>query len=271
MKKVFVTGTRGFIGKNLLFELDRRGFLTCGFDDSYLTYENWEEKLLELLNTLNYDSVFHVGACSDTLESDANYMMIRNYESTKVIVDWCVKNGKEFIYSSSAANYGTNGRYPSNLYGWSKHAAEDYVRLNGGIALRYFNVYGPGEEDKGKMASVAYQMYLKKKNNQEVFLFPKKPLRDFVYVKDVVDANIFALENYQNLSGKYYEVGSGDAKGFEDVLDNMGIPYEYTSEDVIPKGYQFYTCSDKSKWMNGWESKWDLQKGIEDYKNYLGQ
>ena len=71
MKKVFVTGTRGFIGKNLLFELDRRGFLTCGFDDSYLTYDNWEEQLLELLNSLNYDAVFHVGACSDTLESDA--------------------------------------------------------------------------------------------------------------------------------------------------------------------------------------------------------
>ena len=136
MKKIFVTGTRGFIGKNLLFELDRRGYLTCGFDDSYLTYDNWEEKLLELLNSLNYDAVFHVGACSDTLENNTNYMMIRNYQSTKVIVDWCVENGKQFIYSSSAANYGTNGRYPSNLYGWSKYVAEDYVRLNGGIALR---------------------------------------------------------------------------------------------------------------------------------------
>jgi len=269
MKKIFVTGSRGFIGKNLLIELGRQGYLTCGFDDSYLNQGNWEEKLIELLNTLNYDAVFHVGACSDTLETDANYMMVRNYESTKIIVDWCVENNKKIIYSSSAANYGTNGRYPSNLYGWSKYVAEDYVRLNGGIALRYFNVYGPGEEEKGRMASVAYQMILKKRNNEDVFLFPKKPLRDFVYVKDVVDANIFALENYEELKGNYYEVGSGVARGFEDVLNNMGITYQYTSEESIPNGYQFYTCSDKQKWMTGWESKWDLETGIKDYKNYL--
>jgi len=269
MKKVFVTGTRGFIGKNLMNDLNLKGYITFGFDDSYLNYENWEEKLLEILNSLKYDVVFHVGACSDTLETDTNFMMVRNYESTKVMVDWCVRNGKQFIYSSSAANYGTNGRYPSNLYGWSKYVAEDYVKLNGGICLRYFNVYGPGEEEKGRMASVAYQMFLKKRNNDDVFLFPKKPLRDFVYVKDVVDANIFALENYEELKGNYYEVGSGVARGFEDVLNNMGITYQYTSEESIPNGYQFYTCSDKQKWMTGWESKWDLETGIKDYKNYL--
>ena len=71
------------------------------------------------------------------------------------------------------------------------------------------------------------------------------------------------------MGGKYYEVGSGTARTFEDVLNNMGIEYGYTSEDVIPNGYQFYTCSDKSKWMNGWESKWDLEMGIKDYKEYL--
>ena len=122
---------------------------------------------------MNYDAVFHVGACSDTLETNVDYMMTRNYESTKIIMDWCVKNNKPMIYSSSAANYGTNNLYPSNLYGWSKYVGEGYVISNGGIALRYFNVYGPGEEDKGKMASVAYQMFIKNTKGEKITLFPK--------------------------------------------------------------------------------------------------
>jgi len=148
---------------------------------------------------------------------------------------------------------------------------EGYVISNGGIALRYFNVYGPGEENKGKMASVAYQMFIKNNNNEDIFLFPKNPRRDFVYVKDIVDANIYAYNNYENLKGSYYEVGSGEARGFEEVLNNMNIKFQYTSEDVIPEGYQFYTCSDKSKWMNGWESKWNLESGIKDYLEYLSR
>ena len=140
---------------------------------SYFLNLNWGEKLLQILESMNYDAVFHVGACSDTLETNVDYMMTRNYESTKIIMDWCVKNNKPMIYSSSAANYGTNNLYPSNLYGWSKYVGEGYVISNGGIALRYFNVYGPGEEDKGKMASVAYQMFIKNTKGEKITLFPK--------------------------------------------------------------------------------------------------
>lgn len=271
MKKVFVTGTRGFVGKNLQMELDRGSYLVTGIDDSYLLHQNWKEKLLEFLNTLKYDAVFHVGACSDTLETDVNYMMVRNFESTKVLMDWCVENNKPMIYSSSAASYGTNDLYPSNLYGWSKYVAEQYVIKSGGIGLRYFNVYGPGEEDKGKMASVAFQMSSKYKNGEKVFLFPKKPQRDFVYIKDVISANLHALENYETLKGNYYDVGYGEARAFEDILNNLQIPFEYTSENSIPKGYQFYTCSDSNKWMGGWKPTWNLEMGIKDYKNYLEQ
>ena len=269
MKKVIVTGTRGFIGKSLAFQLERDGYLVTQFDDSYFLNLNWGEKLLQILESMNYDAVFHVGACSDTLETNVDYMMTRNYESTKIIMDWCIKNNKPMIYSSSAANYGTNNLYPSNLYGWSKYVGEGYVISNGGIALRYFNVYGPGEEDKGKMASVAYQMFIKNVKGEKIVLFPKKPQRDFVYIKDIVSANIHALENYEELCGKYYEVGSGTARTFEDVLNNMGIEYNYTSEDVIPNGYQFYTCSNKIKWMKGWESKWTLEDGLKDYFNLM--
>ena len=155
MKKVIITGSKGFIGKSLSYQLNRDGYLVHSFDDSYFLNENWCEELLKTLNSLNYDAIFHVGACSDTLETNVEYMMTRNYESTKIMMDWCIENNKPMIYSSSAANYGTNGKYPANLYGWSKYVAEGYVISNGGIGLRYFNVYGPGEEDKGKMASVA--------------------------------------------------------------------------------------------------------------------
>jgi len=269
MRNVIVTGSRGFIGKSLSYKLERDGYNVLNIDDNYFNSLDWGKELLELLESSKYDAVFHVGACSDTLETNVDYMMTRNYESTKIIMDWCLKNNKPMIYSSSAANYGVNNLYPANLYGWSKYVAEGYVISNGGIALRYFNVYGPGEENKGKMGSVAYQMFQKNKKDEKIFLFPKKPQRDFVYVKDVISANIHALLNYDKLRGSYYEVGSGEVRTFEDVLNNMEITFGYTSEDLIPNGYQFYTCSNKLKWMNGWESEWNLEKGILDYKNYL--
>lgn len=265
MKKVLVTGTNGFIGLNLMFELKKLDYVTHGFDESYLSFDDWEKTLITTLEFLNCDAVFHVGACSDTLEQDVNFMMVRNYESTKIITKWCVENKKPIIYSSSAANYGINNRYPSNLYGWSKYAAEDYVILSGGIGLRYFNVYGNGEAHKGKMASVAYQMTKKYKNGEEIKLFPLNPKRDFVYIKDVVDANIYALKNYDKLNGNFYEVGFGEARSFEDILNALKIPFNYYDESAIPKGYQFYTCSDKNKWMPGWIPNWNLENGLKDY------
>lgn len=269
-KKVLVTGSKGFIGSNLVKELSKQNYLVEELDEEYFQFENWEEVLLEILELKKPEAVFHVGACSNTLESRVNYMMTRNYESTKIITKWCSTNQVPLIYSSSAANYGTNNKYPSNLYGWSKYVAEDYVILSGGIALRYFNVYGPGEENKKEMASVAYQMIKKNQRGENVKLFPMKPKRDFVYVKDIISANIYAFEKFETCKGKYYEVGNGIAETFESVLDNLGIPYEYHSEDKIPVGYQFYTCSDSKKWLPGWNSEWNLEKGLRDYLSTIG-
>lgn len=267
MKKVIITGTQGFIGSNLKNELQSK-FQIVEINEDIFEHQNWKYRLEELFEQ-DIEACFHVGACSNTLETNVNYMMLVNYEFTKFLSNLCLYNKVPMIYSSSAANYGINGEFPSNLYGWSKCVAEDYVLSNGQIPLRYFNVYGPGEEHKGIMASVAYQMFVKNKKSEMIKLFPKKPLRDFVYVKDIISANIYALDNYDNLSGSYYEVGSGEARAFEDVLDLMNISYEYQPESVIPKGYQFYTCSDKSKWMTGWTSKWNLESGIKNYLNYL--
>ena len=269
MGKILITGTKGFIGSQLKKEFESRSYQIYELNEDYFELDSWYSELYVSLRRETYDVIFHVGACSNTLEQDVDYMMTRNYESTKIITDFATEKNIPIVYSSSAANYGINSNYPSNLYGWSKYVAEDYIRLNRGIGLRYFNVYGPGEENKGRMASVAYQMYNKNKNGENISLFPKKPLRDFVYIKDIVDANIFAWENYEKLRGNYYEVGSGTARGFEDVLDLMGIKYEYTDESLIPIGYQFYTCSDNKKWMKGWSPKWNLEKGIQHYMSYL--
>ena len=149
--KILVTGAKGFIGKQLFNQLSLdASHNVLGIDDEYLS-DNWKENIDKILKSHDPDVIFHVGACSDTLEQDVNYMMVRNYESTKLLADWCKSKNKKIIYSSSAANYGTNGDYPANLYGWSKYVAEDYIVHTGGIALRYFNVYGPGEENKGRI------------------------------------------------------------------------------------------------------------------------
>lgn len=272
MKKTFViTGTEGFIGANLLNTLKEKYpdglFLTINED--IFEDENWDLMLETILHNYKPDAVFHIGACSDTLEKNVNYMMKVNYEFTFKLAELCKDLSIPIIYSSSAANYGVNDKYPSNLYGWSKYAAEGIVTALGGIGLRYFNVYGPGEEHKGRMASVAYQMYLKSQDNQEIKLFPKKPLRDFVFIKDIVSANLYAYENYSKLNSNWYEVGSGEARSFEDMIDNMGYEYTYHPESIIPEGYQFFTCSSSNLWMKGWQPQYTLESGIKEYLEYL--
>ena len=268
MKKALITGTQGFIGKNLKESIQDE-FEIFEIDEDIFNSDTWYDTLFLYLTLVNPNVIYHIGACSDTLEQNVNYMMTRNYESTKIISDWCLNNKVPLIYSSSAANYGENNKYPSNLYGWSKYVAEKYVIMNGGIGLRYFNVYGPKEENKGKMSSVAYQMFIKQRNEEEIKLFPLKPSRDFVYVKDIISANLYAYSNYEKLGGNYYDVGSGESKTFEDVLDIMGIKYGYHDESSIPLGYQFYTCSNKEKWMTGWSPNFNLKNGLADYIKYL--
>ena len=138
MDKIIITGTHGFVGSNLKTILEEDFEIIEINEDIFKG--DWRDSV-SLHFCLDIKFVFHVGACSDTLETDVNYMMTRNYEFTRHLSDICKRENIPMIYSSSAANYGINGDYPSNLYGWSKYAGEQYVLQNGGIALRYFNVY----------------------------------------------------------------------------------------------------------------------------------
>jgi len=274
MIKILITGYKGFIGQNLkkTLSLDKT-YEIIGLDSEYFTDGfYWKNKLKNFLNDINPHIIFHVGACTDTLETDVNIMMNKNYESTKIISDFSKLKNISLIYSSSAACYGSGRGYPTNLYGWSKYVSEQYVINNGGLALRYFNVYGPHEEHKkDKMSSIAFQMYINNLNKFPIKLFPGFPKRDFVYVDDVISANIYALNDYINLRGKFYDVGVGESRLFEDVLQLMNIDFKHDKSSKIPKGYQFYTCADPYKFMDGWAPRYPLEKGIKLYKEYLDE
>ena len=158
--KIILTGAKGFIGSNVLKALKSRG------DYVYQIHQDknqWENDL-ELENQVkNCDGIFHIGAISDTTLQDCNEMLYWNYTLSKKLFDLARKYDKKVVYSSSAATYGLGNGIPTNIYGWSKQLAEEYgLKANEKfVALRYFNVYGPGEQHKGKMASVAYQAYKK--------------------------------------------------------------------------------------------------------------
>lgn len=269
MKTYLVTGTEGFIGKSVKINLVSKGNDVICIDRNFITENpSWEKSLKEIFLSHNLDGVFHIGACADTLSQDVNEMMLLNYYFTKELADLCLDQKVKMVFSSSAACYGNRGT-PENLYAWSKLCAENYlVSIGKAVSLRYFNVFGPGEENKGRMSSVAFQAFSKillRKEASEMILFPGKPKRDFVHIDDVVDSNIYAMENIAE--GTVWDVGCGDPISFETVMNIFGIPYNYSSEENIPVGYQFYTCS--HKWMPGWNPKMEINSRFESYRDYL--
>ena len=266
--KILVTGSKGFIAKNLIAKLQDHEVLGIDLEDFY-NGPDWRLTLGNIITKFSPDVIFHVGACSDTMEQRVNYMMELNYESTKMMAAYSAYFGCKLIYSSSAANTGNDGNGPSNLYGWSKYAGEDMVCSVDGVALRYFNVYGPGEEHKGKMASVAYQAWSRPDQSEPFKIFSGKPTRDFVHIDDVVSANLHALTHYDEVKSNYYEVGSGESRSFEDVLDLMEIKYTHLPKEVTPEGYQFFTVSKESDWLPYWKPVHTIDTGIPAYLSYL--
>ena len=265
MKRILLTGSGGFIGNSIYQRISLKNnstFIMSCIEKGYMNKKFWKESLDNIVQQC--DVILHIGAISDTMLQDHNKIMKYNYEFSKVLFDLSEEHNKQVIYSSSGANTGDKG-LPSNFYGWSKYITEQYgmSKVTNFIALRYFNLYGPGEEHKGNMASVAYQAW-----DKGFFkLFPNKPKRDFVYIDDVVDATLYPLFN--KVPKGVYEVGTGEARTFEDILDLMEISYEYREENWIPKGYQFFTQADKNKFMEGWGPKYNIEQGIKKYMKYL--
>lgn len=261
--RIILTGNEGFIGKNLEKELLQFDYEVVGFERG--------STITEIKNQMTRDSiVVHQGAITDTLYEDNIEMMNNNYEFSCRLFDAAFDKGLKVVYASSAASYGIED-CPANIYGWSKYCAEQYgialfAGTNNFIALRYFNVYGPGEQHKGRMASIAHQAMKKGSMN----LFVGNPRRDFVYVKDVVNANMYAI-NCEGIPTGYYDVGSGVASSFEEVCNHLEIPFEYADESKIPAGYQFFTCSSSDKWMPGWKPECDLESALKEYRTAFNE
>ena len=270
---VLLTGHKGFIGKNIYKELNNNNHYIFTLEKEDVDYYlNNQDDLYNIIKKC--DIIFHVGAISDTSLQDYNIMLYYNYHFTKYLVDGAKKFNKKIIYSSSASVYGSGGPtdIPNNIYAWSKLLGEEYGRITypeGFTSLRYFNVYGPKEEHKNKMASIPYQVWKHYDSTtlSPFKLFPKKPQRDFIYIKDVVNANLQAIYEVCGV----YDVGTANPRSFEDILNNMGRSFIYTPEDKIPVGYQYFTRADHNKFVPSWQPHYTLDNGMSEYMKYLNK
>ena len=250
--KVVVTGAAGMIGSNLV-----HGLNAIGIDDVIAVDDLTDgPKYRNLLGAQLSDyfdrtefyarfargefgqvaAVLHEGACSDTMEHDGRYMLDNNYRCSKTLLDACQAQGTRLLYASSAATYGGSASFreepafeqPLNVYGYSKLLFDSVVRrmlptsTSQVVGFRYFNVYGPREQHKGRMASVAFHHFNQFRDSGCVKLFGEHggyaagtQSRDFVFVDDVVAVNLWFLQ-HPDASG-IFNLGSGRAQPFNDV------------------------------------------------------
>ena len=280
---IVVTGGAGFIGSNIvkgLNDLGRKDILVVDdltdgtkfanlADLDIADYMDKDEFISAIVSGENLDIevIFHQGACSSTTEWDGKFMMENNYNYSKDLLHYCLDFDIPFLYASSAATYGGRSdnfiedrvyEKPLNVYGYSKFLFDQYVReilpnANSPICgFRYFNVYGPRENHKGSMASVAYHLneQITKGEKPKLFAGSDNFRRDFIYVGDVVEVNLWFWKN--KVSG-IFNCGTGRAESFQSVADAV-LDYHKKGEiDYIPfpehlKGrYQSFTQADLTK------------------------
>ncbi|WP_461832488.1 ADP-glyceromanno-heptose 6-epimerase [Aquifex sp.] len=302
---ILITGGAGFIGSNLAFALQEKypqakiyvldNFSSghfknlIGFRGEVITGDIADRELWDYVGKrFHFDVIFHEAAITDTTVMDQFLMMKTNADSFRYILDLAVKWKAKVIYASSAGVYGNTpppmredyGLEPENIYGFSKlmmdHIAKEYMKNHPEINIvgfRYFNVYGPREEYKGKTASMIYQLAVKMLKGERPRLFKwGEQRRDFVYIKDVIKANLLALE--KNVSG-IFNVGTGRARSFNEIVKilNRELGTNYTVEyfDCPYDFYQEFTEADltKIKQALGYTPSYSLEEGIKEYLPYI--
>ena len=250
--KVVVTGAAGMIGSNIVHGLNAIGIDDVIAVDNLTNGPKYRNllgaKISDYFDKTDFyarfarrefgrvDAVLHQGACSDTMQHDGRYMLDTNYRCSKDLLDACQDQGTRLLYASSAATYGGSASFreepqfelPLNVYGYSKLLFDNVVRrmlptaTSQVAGFRYFNVYGPREQHKGRMASVAFHHFNQFREHGKVQLFgeyggygPGMQSRDFVFVDDVVAGNLWFLQN-PGKSG-IFNLGTGRAQPFNDV------------------------------------------------------
>jgi ADP-L-glycero-D-manno-heptose 6-epimerase len=335
MTRIVVTGAAGFIGSNIIKGLNARGIDDIIAVDDMTQGDKFRN--LAALQVSDYvdadtfydafaggaygqiEAVFHEGACSDTMELNGKYMMANNYTLSCHLFHACQKRGARLLYASSAATYGGSATFrevptfelPLNVYGYSKllfdqrmrrDCGQDFQRTKAGktnqvVGFRYFNVYGPHEQHKGRMASVAYHQFNQFQAEGRVKLFGEyggypagAQMRDFIYVDDVVAVNLWFFD-HPGESG-IYNLGTGRAQPFNDVAITVvntlrehkgeatlslqeavsGGHIEYIAfPDALRGKYQSYTQADLSSLRStGCQHHFaDVQTGVRKYVQAL--
>jgi ADP-L-glycero-D-manno-heptose 6-epimerase len=337
MTRVVVTGAAGFIGSNIIAGLNARGIDDIIAVDDMKQGDKFRNLAdLKIADYVDADyfydafasghygqieAVFHEGACSDTMETDGKYMMANNYTLSWNLFEACQKRGARLLYASSAATYGGSDTFredpafeaPLNVYGYSKllfdqrmrrECGDNFQRTQAGktqqvVGFRYFNVYGPREQHKGRMASVAFHQYNQFKAEGKVKLFGEYggypqggQMRDFVFIDDVVAVNLWFFD-HPSQSG-IFNLGSGRAQPFNDVatsvvnamralqgedalpLDSIaekGLVEYITFPDALRGKYQCYTQADLTALRaTGCDHKFvDVQTGVTKYVQWMAK
>jgi ADP-L-glycero-D-manno-heptose 6-epimerase len=335
MTRIVVTGAAGFIGSNIIAGLNARGIDDIIAVDDLKQGDKFRNladlKIADYQDADTFydafasgqfgqiEAVFHEGACSDTMEPDGKYMMANNYGVSCHLYHACQKRGARLLYASSAATYGGSSVFredpafelPLNVYGYSKLLFDQRMRRECGlhfertqagrthqvVGLRYFNVYGPREQHKGRMASVAFHQFNQFKTEGKVKLFGEYggyaaggQMRDFVYIDDVVAVNLWFFD-HPGASG-IFNLGSGRAQPFNDVasalvnamrglegkhalaleaIATQGLVEYIDFPDVLRGKYQCYTQADLGALRSaGCNHQFvDVQTGVEKYVQWL--
>ena len=313
---IIVTGGAGMIGSNIVKALNEQGcndiLVVDNLKDGtkfanlvdldiadYMDKEDFITQIMAGDEFGNIEAIFHEGACSATTEWDGKYMMLNNYEYSKELLHYCLERQIPFLYASSAATYGGRDHdfieekpYEGalNVYGYSKQQFDNYVRriwqdaeahgekLSQITGFRYFNVYGPREQHKGSMASVAFHLntQINAGGNPKLFEGSETFKRDFVYVGDVCKMNLWFLAN--SVSG-IFNCGTGNAESFQAVADAV-VKYHGKGEvESVPfpehlKGrYQTYTQADLTKVRSAGytETFKSVAEGVAEYMTILNK
>lgn len=313
---IVVTGGAGFIGSAFVWQLNQMGISDILVVDNLACSEKWKNLVnLDYQDYLHRDAyiakvraeqmpvpsaIIHMGACSSTTETDADFLMDNNYRYSRVLAEYAHRHGARFIYASSAATYG-DGRFgfdddprvaprlkPLNMYGYSKQLFDLWVMRNGLInnvvGLKFFNVFGPNEYHKQDMRSVVCKAYEQVRDSGCIRLFcsyrPEyehgEQRRDFVYIKDCVAIMAWLVE-HPEISG-IYNVGSGISRSWNDlaraVFSAMQAPenIEYIEmPHTLRAKYQYYTqaCMQRLQQAGCPVTMRSLEEGVADYITHL--